>query len=67
MNPLLKDILAIVAPSVVALIVGIWVKAAVAEIHVSLNSRLTQLLELTAKSSHAKGMSDQKNQGGDGI
>lgn len=31
------------------------------EIHVSLNSRLSQLLDLTAASSHAQGVSDEKD------
>jgi hypothetical protein len=35
------------------------------DIHLEINSRMTQLLELTRESSHAKGMKDQLDNGHD--
>jgi hypothetical protein len=35
-------------------------KAAIQEVHVSINSRMDQLIAQTAKASHAEGMADEK-------
>lgn len=44
----------------ISLVLGIKNKKAIQEVHVSLNSRLTQLLQKTEESAHAAGKAEGK-------
>lgn len=50
-------IIALVAamPGVLATVVGVVNRRSIAELHIAVNSRLTELLELTAKAARAEG------------
>lgn len=58
-EPVQIAVIAAMPPTIVAggaLIVAIKSKAAIREVHLSVNSRLTQLLEAVSKASHAEGV-----------
>ncbi len=42
-----------------AIVIGIMNKRGIEDLHVAVNSRLTELLELTAKSARAEGKADR--------
>jgi hypothetical protein len=46
-----------------ALLLGWLNRQKLTQIHVDVNSRITQLLKLTKKSSYAEGIKDQKDNG----
>jgi hypothetical protein len=54
-------VVAIIAasPGIIATIVGLLNRAAVKDVHLSLNSRLDKMIELSANVAHAKGVADQ--------
>lgn len=41
--------------------IGYWNSRSIKEVHVMVNSRLSELLALTKKSSHAEGVKEQKD------
>jgi hypothetical protein len=62
--PVITSVIAAIPPTILALAALRASKdngKKVQELHVLVNSRLTQLLELTAKSSRAEGAADQAN------
>jgi len=65
MDPAVALALIAVAPPTLASAVGIFIALRngkrVEDVHVEINSRMTQLLALTRKASHAEGMKDQKD------
>jgi cytochrome b subunit of formate dehydrogenase len=56
-TPIITVILGFLIPTVTALLAG-----AVQQVHIAVNSRLTQLLEITATASHAQGQIDGATQ-----
>ena len=58
MTDLVKAVAIAATPGVVASILGVLNRWAVKDVHVAVNSRLDQLIDLTKQVAHAAGMKD---------
>ena len=63
MTDLVKVALITAVPSTLAAIIGIFNRTKLAAVSEQVDGRLTELLALTRKSSHAEGMKDEKARG----